>query len=88
MLRIGVVSAWKEIEYIWGALQDKTRTTTERKIVVHKKLLAAYHKNLPSTSTGSKYVRILVSLSRRASLLNHVEKCQEACNTRDEYQQS
>jgi len=54
MLSIGVVSAWKEIEYIWGALQDKTRTTKERKIVVHKKLLAAYHKDSPSTSTGNK----------------------------------
>jgi hypothetical protein len=51
MEKVGVLSALSEIEHIWGKQEDKTRTTSERKLVVYKKLSSAYHRSVSDTSS-------------------------------------
>jgi len=52
MAKVGVLSALYEIEHIWGKPEEKTRTTSERKLVIYKKISAAYHR-LSSASVSS-----------------------------------
>jgi hypothetical protein len=58
MNKIGLLSALKEIQHVWGKPEDKTRTTSGRKLVVYKKLSSAYHRS--STSVGNN-IRVDVS---------------------------
>ena len=56
-----MLSALSEIEHIWGKQEDKTRTTSERKLVVHKKLSSAYHRSVSDTSSRVEVILQLKS---------------------------